>query len=196
MTDRDLTSLQTSNEFSIDRWHFAKAFTLEGTGEPPTYEQWAKVQDFITTADTRTQWWWGDWYNYGELAFGELASQAITAPAWKLDTLRQYAFIAGRVPVDNRRPDEIPFYMYRPLAKLTVQQQAVWVDKILEALANGDKWNEQVLLAKIDGREDPRTVDRFYVQVLCTDEAEQGRLVEKFTEQGYDASPVTRKKKV
>lgn len=187
--DRDLTALTTSSEseFNIDRWHFAPTeFALTGSGQPPTFEEWEQIGKFVRVANTACQWWWGDWLNYGEMAFGEACAQAIEETNWEKETLRNYAWVAARVPKANRHAD-IRFYMYSSIAKLTEDEQAEWVSRILN-----EKMNHQDLKAALKG--EVETVEKYYVEIACVDENEQATLVNRFNDEGLTATATTKTK--
>jgi len=192
LTDRDLTALTTvpaDDQFAIERWQFdPNSFTLTGSGQPPAFDEWERIGQFIRLTNHACQWWWGDWINYGDLVFGEASAQAVEATGWEPDTVRNYAWVAARVPRQNRDA-RLRFGMYQLLAKLGPDEQAVWVERCLE---NG--WTRDELRKALHGH-DTDVEMQYFVKVWCRDEAEQHECQERFASEGLQVEIGAAKKK-
>lgn len=104
---------------------------LEPVGEP-TFEQWDGLGEFLRYLHTGTQFWIGDWMNYGEGAFAERYSQCIQKTGYELHTLQTYAWISRQVPKENRTP-EVPFGHYaNGIAALEPREQKKWIKKVVK----------------------------------------------------------------
>ena len=146
----------------------------------PTFEEFDQLGQYLRRVHTGYQWWWGDWLNYGEGAYGERFSQALEATDWEESTLRQYAWVAKNVPPENRI-DGIAFGHYvNGLASLEPAEQKVWAERIVaENLTQGQ------FVAKLKtASKKPVTL---WVVVSCTDVDDQDALVERMVNEGRSA---------
>src|SRR5688500_1025734 len=79
------------------------AFTPTGLvpvdpNNPPDFESWESVGNFLRYTHTGLQFWLGDWLNYGESNYGEKYAQAVGGTGYELHTLQTYAWVARQVP--------------------------------------------------------------------------------------------------
>jgi N6-adenosine-specific RNA methylase IME4 len=102
----------------------------------PSFDEWARIGEFIRLVNSGAQWWWGDWLNYGEGAYPERFSQAQEATGWEPGTLYTYSWVARSVPASNRL-EAVPFGHYQNgLAALPPEEQAEWAEKV-----RAEKWS-------------------------------------------------------
>ncbi len=45
--------------------------------EDTTYEQWLEIGNNLMQANQNIMWWLGDWWNFGDRKYGEIAAQAL-----------------------------------------------------------------------------------------------------------------------
>jgi hypothetical protein len=137
-----MTDLQVSRE----------TFELQGCSFTPThlqvrdgmsFEEWQRLGDFIRLTNQASQWWWGDWLNAGDDAFGERSAQALESTRWEEETLRVYAWVCRKVPSVSRVTG-VPFTHYRLLAKLSEAEQLEWATKVVD-----NQWSRHQLSAAI-----------------------------------------------
>ncbi|KKL48072.1 hypothetical protein LCGC14_2329150 [marine sediment metagenome] len=69
----------------------------------------------------------GDWLNYGSAKYGEKYAQAIEETPYTYGTLRNYAYVAGKIEL-SRRNDRLSFAHHSEVAKLDAAQQDAWLD--------------------------------------------------------------------
>ncbi len=67
-----------------------------------TYAEWESVGLRLQGADDSLKWWIGDWLAYGERKYGETYAAAIEKTGYGVERLRQYKWVAERVPPENR----------------------------------------------------------------------------------------------
>ena len=129
-----------------------KTFSIEGFSFGPTqliakndmnFEEWERLGEFIRLTNQASQWWWGDWLNAGEDAFGERSAQALEATRWEEETLRAYAWVCRKVPPVSRITG-VPFTHYQRLAKLSEADQLEWATKVVD-----NQWSRHELSAAI-----------------------------------------------
>ena len=68
-----------------------------------TYEQWEQIGGQIGKFIRSWRFWAGDWWRYGEHAYGEMSSQASDVLGVDYQTLRNCAWVAGRIEPSRRR---------------------------------------------------------------------------------------------
>lgn len=123
--------------------------------EQTPFETWAELG--ATLADIRgaVQWWVGDWIVHGERAFGESYAQAIDATGLDVDTLRGYAWVAGRIPPVRRRTS-LSWSAHREVAALEPSEQDALLDR---AEADGLRSRDlRRLVRALRARDDYETV--------------------------------------
>ena len=64
-----------------------------------SFERWHALGRRIGTVTNASSWWLGDWAFYGEGSYGEKYKQAIAVTGLDYQTLRNYAWVAGRFDV-------------------------------------------------------------------------------------------------
>jgi site-specific DNA-methyltransferase (adenine-specific) len=72
--------------------------------------QWLAIGETLQRMERSVQWWLGDWWNYGERRYGEMASQASRdhvrdATGHAYHTVRQAGQVAAKFGIDDRSSD-------------------------------------------------------------------------------------------
>lgn len=88
--------------------------TVTGT---PTYEAWTAIGETLRFLEGAIQWALGDWLNYGEHCWGEKYAQAVEETDYSINTLQNYAWVAGSVD-SSRRREELGFSHHTEVASL------------------------------------------------------------------------------
>lgn len=91
-----------------------------------TYEQWAQIGSTFQQIESSLPWWLGDWLNAGEVRYGETYTQAIELTGSKIEALKQYKWVAGRIPLHMRR-QALSWTHHRLVAKMGEYDQAGWL---------------------------------------------------------------------
>lgn len=97
----------------------------------PTLAEWAAYGEKLAAVEGAIQWVVGDWLNYGEMAYGELSSQALTAGA-SAQTWMNCKWVASRFEISRRR-EGLSFGHHAAVAGLDRDEQ----DQILTAAEEG-----------------------------------------------------------
>jgi len=88
-----------------------------------SYERWTEIGCTLQQMERSVAWWIGDWLLYGERCYGERCYQAVEeTTGYKLDRIRNYAWVAEKVP-DSTRVASLPWTMHREVAALEPEQQ-------------------------------------------------------------------------
>lgn len=113
-------------------------------------DQWMQVGDTIRFFERGVMWWLGDWWNYGERAYGEMASQAAQdairdRTGYDYDTVRAAGWVASRIePV--RRRTSLSWSHHREVASMDINDQDYWLNA-----AEQHGWGRNDLRAAIRG---------------------------------------------
>jgi hypothetical protein len=110
---------------------------------PLTYEEWDALGDTLKFWESAIGWVLGDWLNYGEHRFGEKYAQALESTDYEYSTLRNYAYVAGRVSLERRRP-ELTHSHHAEVAMLEADQQEELLSRAVE-----ESWNVRELRKEV-----------------------------------------------
>lgn len=138
------------------------------------FNEWRRLGERLVRMGESTQWWIGDWLNYGE-RYRRDYRQAMEELDRAYGTLRNLAYVAAKVPPEIRHP-ELSWSCHRAVTSLGPEEQRVWLD---EALRQG--WTtrelEQALAAGKPGRPPALTLRAVgELHELCTRAAERAGL--------------------
>ena len=84
-----------------------------------SYEEWENVGKALATMDGNIEWWIGDYFVFGEAAYGEKWAQATAKFGRPESTLQGYMYVASRFPQTLRRRN-LPWWAHREVAALGV----------------------------------------------------------------------------
>ena len=115
-----------------------------------TFERWHALGRRIGSIANASSWWLGDWALYGEGSYGEKYKQAIAVTGLDYQTLRNYAWVAGRFDLSRRR-DKLSFGHHAELAALPEHEQDDWLDQ-----AENNRWSRNELRTHLRQKEQPR----------------------------------------
>lgn len=95
------------------------------------YEEWQNAGHMLAGVLSSSSWWLGDWLIYGREHYSDRYERAVHAAGLSYQTLRNYAWVAGRYPAGRRRP-ALSFQHHAALASLTVDEQEQWLQRAQE----------------------------------------------------------------
>lgn len=75
-----------------------------------------------------SNWWIGDWLQYGELKWGEKYVEAARITGYDVKTLRNISYVARRFHLSRRR-DTLTWSHHAELATLPDPEQDRWLDR-------------------------------------------------------------------
>jgi hypothetical protein len=174
-------------------------FTIASTGllveGNPTFEEWQKAGHLLLVMARGLQFAVGDWLNYGEDKFGEMAAQVIDARDWTEETVRVYRWVSARVPPQNRRiTNEITFSHHQAVAKLPPKRQRELLK--LAAKDKDDPWSVAKLkneIRKTEPREEKDDAPKYWVLVEARDIEDQALLKKEMEQSGRRCKLIGRK---
>lgn len=116
------------------------ALTLpEGLG----FDRWQAIGRRIGDVADASTWWLADWASYGEGNYGEKYRHAIAVTGFGYQTLRNYAWVARRFDVSQRR-DDLSFAHHAEVAALAEDEREAWLDR-----AQRENWSRNELRAQV-----------------------------------------------
>jgi hypothetical protein len=137
------------------------AVSLNLTDPDMPYERWEDLGRFLGGLGRRVNWYLGDWLNFGEMLYGQEASQAIDATTQQrydeaervtgLDhgTLMNIRSICGRIARERRRP-ELGFWIHAAVAPLDPEEQIEWLQRAID-----ESWTRAQLQDAIKDAKNP-----------------------------------------
>lgn len=96
---------------------------------------WAKIGSQIALVSSSSAWWLGDWLVYGRDNYPDRYKRAMKESSLDYQTLRNYAWVAGRFEVSRRR-DALSFQHHAVVAALPQAEQEEWLDR-----ASSNRWS-------------------------------------------------------
>jgi hypothetical protein len=119
--------------------------TSRGLHLPPDidFEGWAALGSRIAGLASASAWCLGDWLVFGERAYGERYRTALAATTLDYQTLRNYAWVARRIPMSRRR-DTLSLQHHAEVAALPDAQQDLWLLR-----AERQRWSRNELRRRL-----------------------------------------------
>ncbi|MGA5041501.1 LmbU family transcriptional regulator [Streptomyces capoamus] len=87
---------------------------------------WEKVGRELAAISDSSTWWLADWMLYGETAYTGRYREVIERTGLGYQTLRNYAWVARRFPLERRHP-ELSFAHHAEVASLEPPEQEYWL---------------------------------------------------------------------
>lgn len=95
------------------------------------FERWLAVGRQLSTVSSSAAWCLGDWLVYGQRAYEGRYRQAVEQTSLDYQTLRNYAWVAGRFALSRRRQG-LSFGHHAEVAALAEPEQDFWLRKAEE----------------------------------------------------------------
>ena len=92
------------------------------------FEAWAGVGAQLAVVAASSAWCLGDWLAFGQAAYGRRYREAVERTGLEYQTLRNYAWVAGRFELSRRR-DSLSFGHHAEVAALPGPEQDFWLRK-------------------------------------------------------------------
>lgn len=109
--------------------------------------EWLQVGTALRNCQGATQWWIGDWLNYGERAYGENYSQALEETDYEKGSLRNLKYVSGKVEM-SLRSDILTWNHHALVAPFEPDEQHNWLNRAVEG-RDGKAWSVSTLRAEI-----------------------------------------------
>jgi hypothetical protein len=95
------------------------------------FEAWVGVGAQLAVVAASSAWCLGDWLAFGQAAYGRRYREAVERTGLDYQTLRNYAWVAGRFELSRRR-DSLSFGHHAEVAALPGPEQDFWLRKAEE----------------------------------------------------------------
>lgn len=89
--------------------------------------EWIRAGQRLGAMTRCSQWWLGDWVRYGTGRWGEKYKEAARITGYDIHSLRNIAYVAGRVEVSRRR-DNLTWSHHAEVSSLDPDEQDRWLD--------------------------------------------------------------------
>lgn len=96
-------------------------------GEEIAVSDWIRAGQRLGAMTRCSQWWLGDWVRYGTGRWGEKYKEAARITGYDIHSLRNIAYVAGRVEVSRRR-DNLTWSHHAEVSSLDPVEQDRWLD--------------------------------------------------------------------
>lgn len=106
-------------------------------------DEWRRLGVQINELSSSSTWWLGDWLIYGRNTYPSRYREAVESTALDYQTLRNYAWVAGRISPGRRRAG-LSFQHHAEVAPLPPEQQDEWL-----ARAEAGAWSRNRLRTEI-----------------------------------------------
>ncbi|MEV5597094.1 LmbU family transcriptional regulator [Streptomyces sp. NPDC052496] len=111
---------------------------LEIPAELP-FEDWERAGRQLSGIVNSSAWWLGDWLVYGKEHYHDRYERGLLVAGLQYQTLRNYAWVAGRFQMHRRRP-ALSFQHHAEVASLPAEEQDRWLER-----AEQQKWSTKQL---------------------------------------------------
>ena len=100
---------------------------------PPglAWAEWRRLGRQIFVIADSSAWWLGDWLIYGQNCYPNRYKRAVAETSLDYQTLRNYAWVARKVPVERRR-EGLGFQHHAEVAGLPAGEQDEWLSRAEE----------------------------------------------------------------
>lgn len=92
------------------------------------FDEWERAGHQLTGIVNSSSWWLGDWLVYGKENYVDRYEYGIRAVGLQYQTLRNYAWVAGRFELPRRRA-ALSFQHHAEVASLPGEEQDRWLDQ-------------------------------------------------------------------
>jgi hypothetical protein len=96
-------------------------------GKDIDVHKWVRAGQRLGAMTRCSQWWLGDWVRYGAVRWGEKYKEASRITGYDIQSLRNIAYVAGRVEVSRRR-DNLTWSHHAEVSALAPEEQDRWLD--------------------------------------------------------------------
>jgi hypothetical protein len=90
--------------------------------------EWSAVGRRFGEIGRCSQWWLGDWIQYGNERFGERYTRAVKLTGYDVQSLMNMVYVASRFEISRRR-EGLSWSHHSALAALELDDQEHWLDR-------------------------------------------------------------------
>jgi hypothetical protein len=138
--------------------------------EGMTFNEWVTLGRRLAQLSHASAWYLGDWLRYGERSYGRRYKTALATTCFDYQTLRNYAWVAGRF-APARRLTGVSFQHHAEVAALPEPEQDLWLRRAQRHNWSRNELRRQLKRAASAGLDEDRP--RLVVQIQVP--ADRGR---------------------
>lgn len=90
-------------------------------------DEWIRTGQRLGAMTRCSQWWLGDWVRYGTGRWGEKYKEAARITGYDIHSLRNIAYVAGRIEPSRRR-DNLTWSHHAEVSALEPGEQDLWLN--------------------------------------------------------------------
>jgi hypothetical protein len=117
-----------SEALQLDRQLSAVAWRPRGE---MSFEQWRETGKRLGLLGRASQWWIGDWINFGASTYGDRWQETANVTGYDTGTLMNMARVAGRIEYSRRR-EQLDWSHHEAVAGLSEEEQDDWLAQAAE----------------------------------------------------------------
>lgn len=121
--------------------------------EETVFEEWDELGKKLRYIEQFIQFKLGDWLNFGSALYGEKYSQALEETDYAKQTLSDFAWVCGKIPIESRNP-HVSFGHHKVVAKLDSFQQIEELQYAQESKLTMEEFR-QYIKNKYGAKQDP-----------------------------------------
>ncbi|MGA5066350.1 LmbU family transcriptional regulator [Streptomyces exfoliatus] len=114
-----------------------------------SFESWEKAGRNLARVASSSAWCLGDWIVYGQSRYEGRYRDAVETVGLDYQTVRNYAWVARRVPQSARRK-ALSFQHHAEVASLSPQEQESWLDRAVK-----ERWSRNQLRRELRAARSP-----------------------------------------
>jgi hypothetical protein len=118
--------------------------------EQMAFEHWERTGNKLAGIVDSTSWCLGDWLVYGRRQYADRYQHVVNAVGLDYQTLRNYAWVAGRFGILRRRP-QLSFQHHAEVAALRREEQDGWLDEAERAKLSVKQLRSLIKMARSVG---------------------------------------------
>lgn len=135
-----MSMLSTPSDLAADGIQFMETGLILPERLP--FDRWLVLGETLQRMEKSVMWWLGDWWQFGERKYGEMASQAARdevkqSSGFAYETARQAGRVARRFESGERSPDlEWTHHLYVSDLEIPKEEALEWLERA--AIGDGD----------------------------------------------------------
>ena len=95
------------------------------------FEDWQNIGQHLQTMEGSVMWWVGDWWRFGNQAYGERAAQVLDSKSYSFQTFADAGWVAGKIE-SSRRREVLSWSHHREIAGLVPKEQERFLDMAIK----------------------------------------------------------------
>jgi hypothetical protein len=135
-----------------------------------SFEEWVSMGSTLRFFEICINFALGDWMNAGEGKWGDKVAQVIDVTDFAIETVRNYAWVAAKVPPENR-VESLPFTFHQVVAAIDSKiEQKRWLDRAVKHNWTVNELKRQIKAKQLGVEASNPGAQLWLVEVECDNE--------------------------